>query len=593
MDLFEKKCRYIVPHYQRPYVWKREEQWEPLWDDIRNLAERVFRKEDVRPHFLGAIVLEQASTATGEIESRFLIDGQQRLTTIQLLLEAFHDLCKKLPGSERYGEALEDLTRNDYKLSKVDDEKYKVWPTNVDREHFRRVMQVAEPSELFSAYQVKPRAKETGHPLADAYLYFFSAIDDWLSDGDGDQAGRVSALFGAIRDLVRLVVIDLSKGDDAQMIFETLNARGTPLLPSDLVKNFLFHRAQLQGEAADPLYEQFWQKFDEDGKYWRAEIGRGRVKRARIDIFLQLYLSLQEREDVPVGHLYQRFREFAEAEHGGMAREHLLLLTEYGRVFRSFEETPSDCRAGLFFPRLSIMETMTAHPYLLEVFRRRSPESREVDGVLEVIESFLVRRMVCTMTTKGYNRLFIEMLRTLDGEPATLPGRVAQFLRSQEAESLRWPGDVEFRRAWLSNPLYDRLRGERLAMILRALEQAMYDPKSEVVVSKSALTIEHLLPRGWKDEQWPLPAGSDPAEARAERMQVMHSIGNLTLLTNRLNPSISNSAWSTKRLEISKHSLLKLNHEIAEEPDWDEAAIRRRGERLFGLALKIWPGPGE
>jgi hypothetical protein len=185
------------------------------------------------------------------------------------------------------------------------------------------------------------------------------------------------------------------------------------------------------------------------------------------------------------------------------------------------------------------------------------------------------------------------MIRTLDGDEAGLPARVAEFLRGQQAESLRWPNDVEFRRAWLGQPLYDRLLGGRVAMLLLALEQAMYDPKSEDVEFKKALTIEHLLPRGWKETDWPLPDGIDPDEAREERRQLMHTMGNLTLVTGRLNPALSNAPWSTKQVEIGKHSLLRLNHECAGEPVWDETAIRRRGERLFELALTIWPGPVE
>jgi hypothetical protein len=254
--IFGQDRRHVVPLFQRPYVWKRESQWKPLWRDLRDVAERILHGEQVHAHFLGAVVLEHLRQPTGRVESRLVIDGQQRLTTIQLLLEAVSDLCAA-HGMERYHKAMVKLTRNDDPLSDQADDQYKVWPTTVDQEHFRRVMRASSPDELLRSYGAVPGAREVGHHIADAYLYFFESARGWLNPGAGGMEDRLEALYQTVRDNLRMVVIDLDKDDDPQLIFETLNARGTPLLPSDLVKNHLFHRAQLAGDDIDVLYEKY------------------------------------------------------------------------------------------------------------------------------------------------------------------------------------------------------------------------------------------------------------------------------------------------------------------------------------------------
>ncbi|MBK7189536.1 MAG: DUF262 domain-containing protein [bacterium] len=241
--IFGQQRRHLVPLYQRPYVWKRQDQWEPLWDDLRGLAERLLAGKETRPHFLGAIVLDQVRQPTGYIESRWVIDGQQRLTTMQIVLEAFSDLCQEY-GSKQKGSALLALTRNQNPMEEVKDVEFKVWPTNSDQHGFRTVMRAGSATEVKAAFDCDADEVAVGNTIGDAYLYFHRAIEQWLDlDQDGYEE-RLDALFRAIPDLVRMVVIDLGADDDAQLIFETLNARGTPLLPVDLVKNYLFHKAR-------------------------------------------------------------------------------------------------------------------------------------------------------------------------------------------------------------------------------------------------------------------------------------------------------------------------------------------------------------
>jgi uncharacterized protein with ParB-like and HNH nuclease domain len=238
IDLFQKERRYVVPLYQRSYVWTRQEQWEPLWEDIERQAEACLAAENHvarRSHFLGAIVLNVAKIVGNSVARSEIIDGQQRLTTLQLFLAALRDYASEV-GSAHAGK----LTR----LTVNEDEKpgsegsFKVWPTNSDRSLFSCVMTAKSSTALLKALD---REREMDAPrLAGAYFYFASAIREFVHQGNDDidpekRDHRIFGLLQALRTALQLVVIELEESDDPQVIFETLNARGQPLLPSDLI----------------------------------------------------------------------------------------------------------------------------------------------------------------------------------------------------------------------------------------------------------------------------------------------------------------------------------------------------------------------
>jgi len=584
--IFGQERRHVVPLFQRPYVWERSSQLEPLWEDIQAVADRQLEGQSVRAHFLGAIVLDHVSKPTGEVEVRQVIDGQQRLTTIQLFFEAFCDFCKQR-GKDKHHAMLLKLTRNDNQFSTDPDEQFKVWPTTQDQDTFRTVMNCGSPAELRKAFGVKKDDAAIDRPIADAYLYFYNAIGEWLNPDGADFELRLDCLFKTLREYVRLVVIDLDPNDDAQVIFETLNARGTPLLPADLVKNLLFHRAQLAGDALESLYQKYWRHFDDDG-YWRVKKGRGHARRARIDTFLQHYLTVKLRDEVPVGHLYVAFREHAAM---GKAAEVLADLRRYADTYRSIDGQETGTREALFVKRLSEMDLTTAHPLLLELLANHAGDRSQLRSVLIDMESFLVRRMICQLNTRGYNRLFIDLLKALGGKDGSPRERVRAVLLSTEADSGRWPNDEEIKQAWLNNPLYRGLVKKRTRMVLEAMEHASRTGKTEKLIIDEKLTIEHLMPQDW-EKHWPLPeARNSDDDPQGVRDRLIHTFGNLTLLTKKLNPSVSNGPWTKKRDQITKHSILRLNNVLAEHDEWNERMIRKRGEALLKQFKDTWPRP--
>jgi hypothetical protein len=430
--------------------------------------------------------------------------------------------------------------------------------------------------------------------LAEAYEYFHDVIGQWLAIGTNGFDDRCEALVNAIRDKLRIVVIDMDEQDDAQVIFETLNARGTPLLPTDLVKNFLFQRAQESHLDVEELYANYWEEFDVQDHFWREEVGIGRVKRARIDVFLHHYLSLWKREEVPLGELFAEYRLFAQREAARGIEWQLATFRRHAEHFKHFSQTSDESREGKFFDRLSAMQTTTIYPFLLGLYENVVSEPERLAIIVD-LESFLVRRMVCRLTTQGYNRLFLELVNDCTKTGAYTADGVRSFLQRQSADSTRWPDDQEFREAWLSQPLYQVITRPRLRLLLTALDAALHGKHTEPYVVKKNLTIEHLLPQHW-NRHWPLPVidGESPeklAERQQRRDTLLHTIGNLLLLTETLNPLVSNGAFKQKKKAILKHSALNLNRFLSDEEDWDEERIIHRGRFLFKKILKVWQHP--
>lgn len=462
------------------------------------------------------------------------------------------------------------------------DRLFKVWPTLGDREPFRRAMS----NEL-----VVDGLEDV--PIVQAHDFFKLQTREWLGEHPESASARAHALATALMGLLQMVVIDLSTIDDANVIFETLNARGTPLLASDLVKNAVLHAAGQSGLNADQLYRQHWQDFDQT--WWRMEVRQGRLVRPRIDVYLNYWLTMRTAEEVQSAYVFPRFQRYA--LQGGDPPLTAVVgdLQAVGNVFRELETKADASPEGLFLYRWHVMDAGVSTPIVLWLFSHRTKIGISgFLGSLAAIESYFVRRMVCRMTTKDYNKLFLELMAQLkDCDLDAAPDLISGFLKEQTADSRMWPTDSQVREAFLALPLYQLLTRGRLRMVLEGLEDALRSPKSEGPVPKSSLTIEHVMPQAWRDH-WPLGADAEPSAAEV-RDRVVQTIGNLTLVTARLNPALSNSAWAEppeacKRKGLADHSVLQLNRKLLEAAPttWDEALIQARGAELARLAATVW-----
>lgn len=585
--IFGKPVHYLVPLYQRPYVWTREDQWEPLWQDVQAVADRQLDDvpgNDAIPHFLGAVVLEQALVGSGMIEARTVIDGQQRLTTLQLLIAAARSLAleRELDGPRQM---FEKLLFNEGFLVKRGGDELKVLPTQRDRVPFR---------ESIGDGVV---ASSGGHRMHEAYRFFRSAVLDWAGDGaDAEEfTRRLEALSSVIWKRLALVTIDLDPGDNAQIIFETLNARGTPLLAGDLVKNHLFQSATLQGADIDPLYEQYWKVLDTD--WWREEIQQGRLRRPRLDTFLNHWLAMSSGSEVVSHQLFPEFKRYLAAG-SKQASDVLADLARYGAVYESFEHEPVATDLGRFLYRLNTMEVTTAYPALLWLLGPEGiedPADRRV--ALAGIESWLVRRMLTRQTTKNYNTVFLALLKSVRDSARARGARpngsdVVDYLAGLTGESQFWPTAAAVRSSLQTLPAYTVFPRARLRMVLEALEGGLYTGLTEKVVLPNDLTIEHVLPQEWSTH-WPLPESADPFQGRLERDAAKHRLGNLTLVTGRLNPKMSNAPWPEKQASLREHSVMRISTDIRNAMSWDETEIAERSERLADVAVAVWPRPND
>ena len=582
--LFASPVRYEIPLFQRPYVWNHEEQWGPLWEDVQNTAEHYLESNgrgsvqgQPTTHFLGAVVLQQQQVSTPMLMTRLVVDGQQRLTTLQLLLDAVQEVFEQR-DVDTAAKRLELLVLNHKAFrGDNDDHAFKVWPTTADQEAFRNAMHNDLPSEEYEESLI-----------VQAHDFFKDQVSQWFNRYPQEDASQAAeALEQAISKLLELVVIDLDQSDDPHVIFETLNARGTPLLQSDLIKNMVLFEAERAGVASNS--EEAVQLWDFNDDWWRSEIQQGRLVRPRIDVFLNYWLVMRTREEVVANDVFSVFRRYYRDQNkpiGNIAAD----ISGVGESYRALEET-SKPDIATFLYRWEVMQAGTMTPVLLWMLSSEVPEE-QMDKGLRALESHYLRRMVCRMTTRGYNRLFISLVGRLEEAGAEYAGdTVVDFLADQDSDVGLWPSDRQMERAFLNLPLYRLLTRGRLRIILEGIEEELRTDKAESQSVPRGLTIEHTMPLQWR-RYWPLIVGEEDEVEQAEnRDQLIHTIGNLTLVNNRLNPALSNAPWEDKRATLNEHSTLFLNKDLLDNaPEvWNEPAIEERAKRLCLMATNVWP----
>lgn len=575
IQVFRSDVRLTVPLFQRPYVWSAEQQWEPLWEDVLATRDR-FADGDTSPHFMGAVVLVQRPRAHGSLEMREVIDGQQRLTTLQLLICALRDAYAERDLDSRLHRRLTKLLENDVDMVDDTDEVFRLWPTNRDRVAYRRVMQ---------GHYRRPRDRHSTHRIPAAYLWFSRAIDDEIDRAGGDVADVLDSLAAVIAEGLEMVVIDLGIDDNAQVIFETLNARGTPLRPSDLIKNLIFRTLEGAARPVEELYAEHWRPLE--AAAWDRDVRLGRLVRNRLDVFMNFFLVVWLGREVQAHQVFPAARAWI----GNDASRAETLLREAARYAAVYDELEAldvgDADVNASLRRLQIVDTLTLTPLLLWLVANASGSERL--GAIKALESYVVRRSLCKLSTANYNRGFLELLKRLSAGETPVDEVVVSHLAAQSADSGMWPTDAELHRSFSSLPLYKQIRKARLQEVLRVLDTEATSRRSELIDRSAKLTLEHLMPQKWQPS-WAMPEdGGDEAMQVARREELIHTIGNLTLLTQSLNSELANGPWERKRAAILDASALSLNRQLPIE--WDESSILARSAWLADLASAVWPRP--
>jgi len=608
-DLFEGKVQFEIPSFQRPYVWTEEEQWAPLWGDLRRVATAVIGAgqdpdslKGLGAHFLGAVVLKELTHHAGDVARSAVIDGQQRMTTLQVLLDATQAVIEEL-GYDDEAEFLLDLILNPARKFAGTKDRFKLWPSRADREAFAFAMDGTTGS--FPAE----------HRIVEAHQFFQREVRTWLVDGAdegepaiSDEATRVAVLADVVQSRLYLVAINLGESDDDQLIFETLNDRGTPLLAADLIKNWVFQEGAGLRADTEVWADAYWSEFDED--WWRHEINQGRHMRSRIDIFLQYWLTMRTKDEIPTEGVFRRFREYAHASMGTIpAAEQLLSeLRRDADTFRSFAQLDPGTPAARFYSRVvESFELGATTPLLLWMLSENHnvPSAQIADG-LGALESWVVRRTLLRMTMKDVNKLMVAMLNGLDTDSVEQAGvAVREFLDSQTADARVWPTDDDMLSGLPETRLYGNVRQGRLRVILEGIESQLRTEKNEATAIPPKLEVEHLMPSSWRT-YWDTtpPLDADMAAARDRRV---NTIGNLTLVTQKLNGSLSHRPWTDreaaplaksgkeaglgKRSLISRYSLLVMNKKMVEahERAWTDDDICKRGIEMTESLCAVWP----
>lgn len=599
IELFDGKKRYLIPLYQRQYAWSVSPQLELLWEDIERAVTRLEAdRQAATPHFMGAIVIAQIKTFGKQVQAFEVIDGQQRLTTFQLLLAALRDVANA-HGSV-YGQEVNKLLLNDGVMEAPDVERFKLWPTLTDRRAF---VHLIDPTTDLATLGAAPNDEDgVVRPAVAAHAWFKEQIEKHVLVGGAFDGFRLEKLFEALQAGLAAVSIELEGGDDPQTIFETLNSRGVDLSAGDLMRNFIFQRAKGLGQEGgslnvDKLYTEHWLPLDR--WFWREEDTRGRQTKPRLDWLLVDHLSMKRGEVISVDHLFESYRRWVLNELPFPSVEaELVSISKSAAVHRRIAEQRNDDALGRFGRFAKAFDVSTAMPLVLYL-ATDGDIGENLESALGMIEAFILRRDICGLTTKNYNRLFIDVLDKV--RRSTLP--TLQALEVQlslgDVDTNRWPTDDEWKLGWLGVDQYKNARQARLRYLFEAIEKAKRTALSEEIEIKSQLTIEHIMPQKWQ-VHWPVPGFAHVAEEEIdvdqlaremEREQGINKLGNLTLLTHTLNATVSNGPFSVKMPAVRAHASLALNRELNGLDQWDEAAILQRGTALFEVALRIWRGP--
>lgn len=641
-DVLDAKDRYVVPLYQRQYQWHDHPSYGGLtasfWYDLALKAEDLQDGENPFGHYMGALLLSPdfGQVSSGATTIMHVVDGQQRLTTFLIFLAALREVAKE-KGCDEFVPFVEHYLFNKKGPGDKDPlAEYKLVPTPSDRDLLLDIMRMSYPevrSRYKSEYWGGRVPQNTTKNALRAYEYFrgqigsfceTGGVDEQTADSEDEDAqdavdrdeqarraqaeaagkateARLRSLLDALLEHLKLIVITLEQGDDAQVIFETLNSKGEPLLAMDLVRNNIFHRAQAQhAEAADTqakteeLYHTIWSPFD-DG-WWRENAPNARPVRPRIDHFLAYVLTAETGNRTTVRDLYGQYRLWAEPNRKprfDQVEDELSVLQRHVPAYEALEGRSEDGDVTLRWlgERLRAWQRTTAYPIAFMI-ADRAVDSELRRRIARAIDSYLTRRELSDLTSKALNKVLPRLAAAFKRDGVSWETLQA-FFAELDTPTTRFPDDDELVRAMIERPAYHRMPTRVLTDILWRLELASRTNKTEATVRPDNLSIEHIMPQSWT-EHWPLldeggePIGSDDPR-HLERGNAIHTIGNLTLVTTSLNPAMRNGPFGDKKAALQEHSNLTLNKRLAEFDTWDEAAIGKRGETLAALACEVWP----
>ncbi len=545
--------QFRIPIFQRRYSWENQ-HCEQLWHDVLRIGEN----NDISSHFLGSIVyIGEGIMQAAEVPELLVIDGQQRLTTLSLMILALHRAIKK-PNTDI---GIKPKQLSNYYLFNADEDgqlRYKLLLTNQDKS---TLIQLLENRELSS--DASPRLENN-----------FNFFETKLQNAD------LKTVYAGIK---KLVIVDIAlnpDNDDPQLIFESLNSTGLSLSQADLIRNYV-----LMGQNFDfqsKLYNDHWLPMEQ-------RFGDAYAK--KFDLFVRDYLTLERRQIPNIGAVYETFKNHVPRKiTPEKLQSKIAKIARYSNHYVSFAlEKEEDSELQKCFSDINILEVTVAYPFLLEVYddyKQGNISKLETVKILHLVESYVFRRAICDIPTNSLNRTFAERLMPNVLKSNYLNSLKETFLKLGEmSDTYRFPSDSEFKQEFQVKGVYNNQK--RCQYLLRKLEN---HNNKQPIRHIEDYSVEHVMPQNDDlSEEWQKELGENWQEIHE---QYLHTIGNLTL--TGYNPELSDHSFSEKK-ELRpggfRDTRLRLNESLVETSIWNESAIQTRAEELAEKALKIWIYP--
>ncbi|MDZ7725317.1 MAG: DUF262 and DUF1524 domain-containing protein [candidate division KSB1 bacterium] len=550
LDFLKKSQQFIIPIYQRTYSWT-DRECKQLWEDII----RTGNNENISAHFVGSIVyIEKGLYQVSSQSPLLVIDGQQRLTTVMLILEA---LARQLGDKEPLDGFSAKKIRSYYLLN----------PLEEDEHAFKLLLTQTDKETLLSLIQQKSTPQDHSLRIMENFTYF---MDKVKSLGDD--------LVPLCQGLAKLMIVDISLNrdqDNPQLIFESMNSTGRELSQADLIRNFIL--MGLDSEKQKVLYKYHWRPME-------VEFGQEAYGK-QFDSFIRHYLTFKTGEIPNIRAVYEAFKAYACTpeiiQHGVESLvQDIHMFAEYYCAMALDKEPDRELSEA--FQDLRELKVDVAFPLLLELYHDYKQNDLAKDdfvSAVRFIEAYVFRRAVCSIPTNSLNKTFANFGRIL---------KKNQYLDSIKAHFLslpsyrRFPNDEEFKRELSTRDLYNF---PRRSYLFRRLEN--HEHKERVLVDE--YTIEHILPQNENlSAKWREALGDNWQQIQATWL---HTLGNLTL--TGYNSEYSDRSFVEKRDMKGgfKQSPIKLNKGLGEMDSWNEQTIHERAQCLATEANRVWKSP--
>lgn len=556
--LLNTSRQFIVPIFQRNYSWQKN-QYEQLWFDIL----RASKFKEKQNHFIGSIVYIDMGTPAGRPQQLLLIDGQQRLTTISILLCAIKDYVQKFNLETKLINLAKIKNQFLYNSDEIDEDRYKLLLNVQDKETYIKLID----NTIFTVN--KPATN-----IIKCYEFFYERIEDFIK-----QHGQIDEIYAGIFKL-SLVSISLDKdSDNPQMIFESMNSTGKDLSQTDLLRNYLL--MDLTQEKQTRLYKTYWKPMEE---LFGEDIYKNDLN--KFDYFIRDFLTLKSDTGYicKINNVYENFKRYYldnNCEKFAVLKD-LFTYAKYYACIDLLQENDDELK--LYWQEFKKLDSHVVYPFLLKLYDDYSRQmliKEDFKKILQVVISYLWRRAICEIPTNSLSKTFATLYQAVDKEDYVNSIIKAFVFKSSYK---RFPSDYEVREKLQTKDIYHfRLR----KYLLEALEN--YYHKEPIDLNTANYTIEHIMPQNIEHNlSWQQMLGEDWQEVHS---LYLHTLGNLTI--TGYNAEMSNkSFWEKVNGESGfKHSHLKLNESIAQSDVWNKKAIQRRTNILTDIILKIWKYP--